>query len=377
MIRLTVPSIDREDLDAVAQVLASGFLIQGAKVAEFEEKLRAETGTRYVIAVSSGTAALHLALLALGVGPGDLVLVTAYSWISTANVIELCGAQPVFVDIQPDTFNMDPVQLARLADGLMNRADTAQRLKAILPIDAFGLIADMPAIQDIAKRYELPVVEDAACALGARLHQKPAGAYGTLGTFSLHPRKAVTTGEGGAVATNEDGLAWKVKALRNHGLDPAASAPDFVLPGFNYRMTEFQAALGITQLKKLRRIVEQRRRLAANYDRLLAGTEVVPPGAPPGSEPACQSYVCLLPSRVAPARAELIAALKEKGVETTIGTWHMPLTSYFRKRYGFRPGDFPVADQVFARTLSLPLYEGLRQQQQETVVSALRDLIAP
>ena len=371
MIRLTVPSIDEEDLQAVSQVLATGFLVQGPQVALWEQRLGEILGTRHVIACSNGTAALHLALLALGVGPGDLVLVTAYSWLSTANVIELCGAQPVFVDILPDTFNMDPEGLAARVEALMANRETARRVKAILPIDAFGQIADLPAILQVAERHMLPVLEDAACALGARLHGKPAGAWSVIGTFSMHPRKAVTTGEGGAISTNDDHLAWKMRALRNHGLDPLASSPDFVMPGFNYRMTEFQAALGITQLRKIDRIVARRRELAANYSRLLAGTDITPPSVPPGHEPVFQSYVCLLPERAAGDRAALIRALKEQGIETTIGTWHMPMADYFRTRYGYRPGDFPVTDQVFSRALSLPLYEGLKEEEQEKVVRAL------
>ena len=376
MIRLTIPSIDDQDLRAVSDVLRSGFLVQGAQVAAFEERLKPETGAGHVVAVSNGTAALHLALLALGVGPGDIVLVTAYSWLSTANVVELCGAQPVFVDIQPDTFNMDPEALAAQLRPLMANPETRRKVKAILPIDAFGLMADYPAILRIAEEYNLPVIEDSACALGARLNGRPAGSWTTMGTFSLHPRKAITTGEGGAISTSDGQLAWRLRALRNHGLDPNSPTPDFVMPGYNYRITEFQAALGLSQMGKLDRIIACRRQLAARYTGLLAGSGIQAPYVPAGQQPVYQSYVCLLPEAAAAGRAGLIAQLKQGGIETTIGTWHMPMTNFFRTRYGYQSGDFPVTDKVFSRALSLPLYEGLEEQQQQQVVSALTSALA-
>jgi perosamine synthetase len=371
MIRLAIPSIDEDDLQAVREVLASGYLVQGRWVRDFEQKVAGLTGMRHAIAVSNGTAALHLALLALDVRPGDLVAVTAYSWIATANVIELCGAQPVFVDIEPDTFNMDPLALEAALKRLAASKETVARLKVILPIHAFGQLANMPEILKIAGRYGLPVVEDAACALGAKLDGKQAGSWATLGTFSFHPRKAITTGEGGMITTNDDELAWKMRALRNHGLDPAAPAPDFVMPGFNYRMTDFQGALGSNQMQKLDRLVAVRRSLAANYGKLLEGAPVTPPAVAHNSDPVYQSYVCLLPQEAAAARTNLIQKLKQEEIETTIGTWHMPMSSYFRARYHFRPGDFPATDGVFARSLSLPLYEGLTAAAQERVVGAL------
>ncbi len=371
MIRLTIPSIEEDDLEAVREVLASGYLVQGPRVAAFEQAVAAYVGTRYAVAVSNCTAALHLALLALDVGPGDLVLVTAYSWPATANVIELCGAQPVFVDIRPDTFNLDPARQEEALRRLMAEADTARRMKAILPVHTFGQMADMPAILELAERYELPVVEDAACALGATLHGRQAGTWGVMGCFSFHPRKAITTGEGGIITTDDPNLVRRLRALRNHGQDPDASAPDFILPGFNYRMTEFQAALGITQMGKLERIIAARRSLAVRYNALLGDTPLHSPVVAAGAQHVYQSYVALLPETEAPRRADLIRRLRTEGVETTIGTWHIPLTAYFCSRYGFQPGSFPVVDSVFKRSLTLPLYESMTQSQQETGISSL------
>jgi perosamine synthetase len=371
VIRLTIPSIDEADFQAVHEVLASGYLVQGTRVAAFEEAVASYIGCKYAVAVSSGTAALHLALLALDVRPGDLVLVTAYSWISTANVIELCGAQPVFVDIQPDTFNLDPACLKRALERLMASPDTARRVKAVLPVHTFGQLADMPAILELSQRYELPVVEDAACALGATLHDRQAGAWGVMGCFSLHPRKAITTGEGGLITTANPALAKRLRALRNHGLDPEAPSADFIMPGYNYRMTELQAALGLTQMVKLDRIIAAQRRQAAHYDALLAETTLQPPFVNAGNRAVYQSYVTLLPENLTRHRHDLIVRLKSQEIETTLGTWHMPMTTYFRTRYGYSPGRFPITDRIFARSLTLPIHEHLSEADQQNVCSAV------
>ncbi len=375
MIRLTVPSIEEDDLGAVREVLHSGFLVQGKNVAAFEKAVAAYVGVPEAIAVSNCTAALHMALLALNIGPGDIVLVTTYSWIATANVIEICGARPEFVDITPDTFNMDPRQLeSRLAE-LMGSSATAGRVKAILPVHTFGQMADMSAIMAIAERWGITVVEDAACALGASWQGRRAGSWGQIGCFSFHPRKAVTTGEGGLLATNNHALAARLRALRNHGIDPNSQATDFILPGFNYRMTDFQGALGVTQMAKLERIIAARRAGAEVYGKLLAGSRIQCPAVPPASRHIYQSYVVLLPAEQAARRPAIIAALKESGIEATIGTWHMPLATHFRTKYGFRAGQFPITDAVFARALTLPLHEQLTHEEQKSVVSKLLSLV--
>lgn len=375
MIRLTIPSIEDEDLKAVQEVLASGHLVQGPHVAAFEAQVAERAGTGFAVAVSNCTAALHLSLLALDVRAGDVVIVTAYSWVATANVIELCGAHPVFVDIRPDTFNMDPSVLESVLKRLMGNRETARRVKAILPVHAFGLMASMAEIMNLADRYGIPVVEDGACALGASLDERPAGSWGRLGCFSFHPRKAVTTGEGGMIVGNDGELIRRLKALRNHGQDPHSQSPDFILPGLNCRMTDFQAALGITQMKKLDHIILSRKRLAQRYEELLRETSLTLPAVPPGHSPVFQSYVVLLPEEDPVFRNDAIARLKEREVETTIGTWNMPMTSFFRSRYGFMPGDFPVADRVFARSLTLPLYAHMTRSDQETVAEELKKIL--
>ena len=371
MIRLVVPSIEENDLQAVREALASRRLVQGERVAEFERTVANYVGCKHAVAVTNCTAALHLSLLALGVGPGDIVIVTAYSWIATANVIELCGARPIFVDIDRDTFNLDPNCLEDALVKLMKANETGRQVKAILPVHAFGLMADMPQISELAQRFDLPIVEDAACALGASCKGKKAGSWGIMGCFSFHPRKAITTGEGGMITTDDSRLADRLRALRNHGQDPGAPSPDFIMPGFNCRMTEFQAALGLNQMAKLDRILTARRQLASSYNSLLVGTSIQAPVVRAHSQPVYQSYVVLLENEDRQRRDEIVLRLREEGIETTIGTYHMPMTTYNRKRYGYKQGDFPATDQVFVRSLALPFYEGLSVEEQALVVDAL------
>lgn len=371
MIRLASPEIPEDALRAVREVLTSGWLVQGKHVAAFEEAVAGFVGIEHAVAVNSGTSALHTTLLALGVGPGDAVAVSAYSYVASANVIELCGATPVFVDVEPRTFNMDPAELERV---LQQQTDGA-RIVAIIVVHAFGQMADLDAIGEIAERHEIPLIEDAACALGATWSGKPPGATTRVACFSFHPRKAITTGEGGMIVTADADLAASSRALRNHGQDAAASSPDFVLPGLNYRMTEFQAVLGSAALRQLPQSITRRRELAARYDELLADIVEVPQ-VPDASGHVYQSYVVLLPAAVADNRGEIIAALAQRGVESNIGTWAIPTTTYYRNRYGYTDESFPVTSEVFALSLSLPLHDKLTAQDQSQVADALGAVLA-
>jgi perosamine synthetase len=371
VIRLTVPSIDEADLEAVRSTVASGFLVQGKQVVEFEKLVADKVGVQHAIAVANGTCALHLALCVLGVKPGDICVVPAYSWVATANVVEHCGARPVFVDIDARTFNIDVEKFEETLRSLMDNPATASLVKAVIPVHAFGLMADMRAINEICARWNIPVVEDAACALGASLHGQQAGSWGTMGCFSFHPRKAVTTGEGGAVTTNEMKTSSTLRALRNHGQDPDATTQDFISAGFNYRLTEFQGALGVVQMSKLDRIVAKRVAAASRYDAILAGSVLELPCVVPGSCHVYQSYVTLLPEEHAARRAALISAAREAGIELQIGTIHMPMTTFYRRLYGFKAGDFAVTDSVSARALALPLYENISEDDQQSVARFL------
>lgn len=374
MIRLTVPSIDQTDLDAVADAVSSGFLTQGAHVAAFESAVAERVGVAHAVAVANGTCALQIALAAVGVGQGDICIIPAYSWIATANVVELCGARPIFVDIDPETFNMD---VGRLSNTLRQLLSTDRaKVKAVIPVHAFGQMAPMQEINSLCRGSGIPVIEDAACALGASINGTTAGGSSTLGCFSFHPRKAVTTGEGGMVVTNDSGLAKLARSFRNHGIDPDSSPADFVVPGYNFRLTEFQGALGVTQLAKLDRIIARRQQAAARYDALLADSMLVTPRVIKNYSHVFQSYVTLIPDDRAKSRGDVIAAAKEQGVELQIGTIHMPMTTYYRKRYNYKPGDFPVTDSIARRSLTLPLFENITADEQQTVVDVVTGLLS-
>jgi dTDP-4-amino-4,6-dideoxygalactose transaminase len=364
MIRLAVPDIGADDIESVVAVLRSGYLVQGAHVRAFEDRVARYVGVSEAVAVSNCTAALHLSLLALGIGPGAGVAVPTYSWPATANAIVLCGAEPVFIDIEPRGYTMDPDALEAALDG-------TDRIRAVLPVHAFGGMADMRRIVDVATRHGVPVVEDAACALGAQQDARYAGSWGAIGCFSFHPRKAITTGEGGMIVTDDQAIARRVRALRNHGQDTDTSPPEFVVPGYNYRMTEMQGALGATQIAKLDEMITCRRAAAARYDALFADTVVTPPAALRGVSHVYQTYAVLLPAEAARHRPDIITALRERGIEAAIGTHHMPLLRHFRERYEFRVGDFPVTDDIAARALALPLHSHLLPAEQEVVAEAL------
>jgi perosamine synthetase len=372
MIRLSVPDIDDQDLQVIKQTVETGFLIQGPLVQKFEETFKQRTHSLFASALTNCTAALQIGLLSKGIIPGDKVLVTSYSWLSTANAIELCGAIPIFVDIDPRTFNLCPKDLERV---ISNERGSLKKIKAILPVHTFGLMADMPSILEIAQNNNLFVIEDAACALGSTLNGKHAGSWADIGCFSFHPRKAITTGEGGMIVCDDPEIDRNVKALRNHGMDPNSAQPQFILPGFNCRMTEFQGAFGISQLTKFDGILEKRKTLAKRYKDIIRQLDLPlqTPSEIEGFQHSYQSYVVLLPKKInAYKRSDLIKKMREDGVEVQIGTYHMPLTHYFKNKYNFKEGDFPNTDDVYARTLSLPLFSSLTIEQQEKVIVTLK-----
>jgi perosamine synthetase len=368
-IPITKPSIDEEDLQAVAEVLASGQLVQGPRVAEFERVVAQRVGTTHAVAVTNCTAALQLALLAVGMKPGDRVAVPTYSWPATANAVVLCGATPIFIEIERSTYGMDP---DALRDCLRE-----VRCDAVVPVHPFGGMCRIDELREISTEFGLPVIDDAACALGASHGRTAAGAWGSVGCFSFHPRKAITTGEGGMLTTNDDRIARTLRILRNHGQDPDVRAPDFVAAGFNTRLTEFQAALGLSQMRKLERIVNARRERAGIYRHLLEGSGIEPPLELSGSHHVYQSFVVLLPQPAAAKREEIIKELQDQGIQTTVGTYHMPLIRFFRSSGKFSEGSFPITDQVASRALTLPLYEGLAHAEQQRVVDTLVEAVTP
>lgn len=364
-IPITRPTIGDAELAAVANVLRSGFLVQGPQVEAFERAVAETTNRTHAVALSNCTAALRVALLARGIGPGDRVAVTSYSWIATANVVELVGAAPVFVDVDPATFNIS-------ADHLERVLASDDGVSAVLAVDTFGNPAGMADIESLARRAGVTLIEDAACALGADEHGRPAGSFGVAGCFSFHPRKIITTGEGGMLVTDDDDLAAAVRRHRNHGLEAAGGAAAvFVDPGDNLRMTDLQAALGVTQMDRLAELVAARAALAARYDELLQPLGCRPQTRSPGA--AVQSYVVVLPpgSMADPT----IATLRANGVEATIGTNAMPFTPYFRRVYGATDADFPNTAALRDRAVTLPLFPGMSEQEQQQVVRVLSGVL--
>ena len=362
MIRLTIPEIGDEEIQAVIKVLQTGFLVQGEHVQDFEGWVAGYIGVDNAVAVSSGTAALHLALLAAGIGPGDEVIVPDFTFPATANVVELVGARPVFVDIDLKTFNIATEQI-RLAIN--------SRTRAILPVHLFGLPADMLPILQISREFGLLVIEDAACALGAEYQGVKCGNIGLAGCFSFHPRKAITTGEGGMVVTHDAGLAEKVRQLRNHGMRPSNGVNHFEMAGFNYRMTDFQGALGVAQMKRLEDILAKRSKLAAAYHLALEHTpRITLPDSVEGSRHIWQSYVVLLDSSI--SRDEVMRRLREEEIETTIGTYAVSIQPHFA---GSSP-PHPNACTAYEQSLALPLHSRLSQAELTYIVERLNAVLA-
>jgi dTDP-4-amino-4,6-dideoxygalactose transaminase len=385
-IPITKPVLGAEELEALRAPIEAGWVVQGPQVAEFERRFGEYCGVPHAVASTSCTTALHLVLAALGLGPGDEVVVPAFTWVSTANVVEYQGATPVFADVDVTTFNIDPDAL---------QAAITERTVGIIPVHLFGLCAEMAPILEIAERHGLWVLEDAACGFGAFYRGASAGTIGTAGAFSFHPRKSITTGEGGMVTTADDALARKVSVLRDHGasrtdLSRHVGRAGFLLAdyddlGFNYRMTDLQGAIGCVQMDRAPWILEQRARVAATYDRLLAGVDWIrPPVVPDGQVHGWQSYVALFaPQEPSPANVEdlhhrrnaAMMRLEEQGIATRQGT-HAPVgLGYYARKYDLRMERFPNALLADRLSLSLPLYPQLTEAEIERVVAALREAV--
>jgi perosamine synthetase len=366
MIRLCIPFTDERELSEIAKVLATGFLTQGPKTAEFESRVAAYIGVKHAFAMSSCTTALHLSLVALGVGPGDEVIVPDFTFPATANVVIQLGATPVLADVELDTYTISEASLA---------AKITPKTRAIMPVHTFGCAADMDMVQRLAASRGIPVVEDAACALGTTYRGKFCGSIGTLGCFSFHPRKVITTGEGGMITTNDDALADKVRLLRSHGGVPGNGRMRFEAAGFNYRLSDVQAAMGVAQMDKLPELLERRRALAEELRSRLAdipGVRV--PTNPPWGGHIFQSFVVLLEPPI--DRDRVIAQLREAGVETTLGTYSLHAQPFFSRTLGLRPGDLPNGELAYRQSLTLPLYPQLKSEDLSVIATRLQAAIA-
>jgi perosamine synthetase len=358
---LARPQTDEAEIDQIRAVMQSGYLTQGPKVAEFEGLVADRIGAAHTFATTSATTALHLSLAALGVGPGDEVLVPDFTFPATANVVVQQGAVPVLVDVHLATFAMDP---ADLLDKLTPRS------RAVMPVHPFGLPADMDPILEIARNGGLAVVEDAACALGAEYRGRAVGGIGTAGCFSFHPRKSITTGEGGMIATSDQPLADRIRLLRSHGGVRQGGRFVFEDAGFNYRLSDILAAVGVAQMGKLDEMLRMRRAVAAMYDAALANVDGVQiPTCPTGSTHTYQSYVVLLEPQI--DRDHVIDELAASGIETTIGTYALHAQPFFARTFGRSAGDLPRSYRAFMSSLALPLHAAITATEVDEVVGAL------
>jgi len=365
-VRLSKPYVvsDREVLSSFQEILSEGYFVQGRYVRNFEELFSSYLGVKNCVAVSSGTAALHLALLALGIGPGDEVVVPAFTFPATGNAVELVGARPVFVDVDPRTYNIQIDEIEKYV---------TKKTAAILVVHLFGNPVDMDSVLNIAQRYRLKVIEDAAGALGSLYRGRLCGTMGDVGCFSFHPRKIVTTGEGGMVVTSSQEVAERVRMLRNHGMIQGDNTKDFVAPGLNYRMNEFEAALGIVQMKNLSSTITERISLARIFEQKLGNIYNLEMQI---SNNEClnmhQAFVVKLSKG---ENLEVIRELAERGVEATVGTYALHLLSFYSKKYGYNPSDYPVAAQLHHKSLALPFYNGMTIEEIDTVVRCLREVL--
>jgi len=376
-IPISLPALGEEELLAVQEPLRTGWLTQGPKVAEFETAFACYHNVKHAIAVSSCTTGLHLALVSLGIGPGDEVIVPAFTWISTANVVLYCGATPVFVDVDRRSFNIDPTKIADKLTG---------RTKAVIAVHLFGLCSDVDAIREVIPSH-VKIIEDAACAVGSRYKDKYAGGLAEIAAFSFHPRKIITTGEGGMITTNNDELADVIRQLRNHGAAISEEErhngpkpyilPDFNLLGFNYRMTDMQGAVGLEQLNKLNGFIKERTSWAAWYSEQLEDVEwLTPPQVVTTSRHVWQAFVTYIDSTKAPvSRNEIMEALQFRGISTRPGTHSVPLQNYYKCKFGYKEEDYPIARDCEANTMTLPLHNCMTDSDYMYVVNSLKNIV--
>jgi perosamine synthetase len=384
---ITKPCFDESDFAALRKPLESGWVVQGPNVRKFEESFCGYTGCKYAVATTSCTTALHLGLLAAGVGPGDEVIVPSFTFIATANSVEYCGARPVFCDIDLRTFNIDVTKI---------EACITERTKAIVPVSLFGLPADLDMVEKICTKHGLFLFEDAACAVGSRIRGKHVGNWGIGAAFSFHPRKAITTGEGGMFVSNDLHLSEKVRLLRDHGASKSdlqrhaekggSLLPEFNALGFNYRMTDIQGALGVTQMAKLDRILQGRRDGAAIYHQILSDVPfILLPNSPEGYLHQYQSFVVLLtdregrlPSRnntgaLNRKRNQMMMALEAKGIAVRQGTHAVHTLGYYRNKYNIKNRDFVNSFMADRLSITLPLYYDFSEADGYFVKEALKE----
>lgn len=374
-IQIALPDTGEDEWRAVRQPIMTGWLTQGPKVAEFEKAFAARHNVASALAASSCTTALHLILAAMEIGPGDEVIVPSFTWVASANVVMYCGATPVLADVDRSTFSLDPADVAR---------KVTDRTKAIIAVHLFGLCADIDAIAAAAPG--VAIIEDAACAAGAEYKNRPAGTLGVAAAFSFHPRKSITTGEGGMATTNNAELAERMSMLRNHGASISEEQrhhgprpyllPEFNLLGFNYRMTDLQGAVGLVQLGKLDRFIAERSKWAEFYAEQFAYIKwLKTPEVPEGSVHAWQSYVCYVnPSQSPLRRNEIMDRLQQRGISTRPGTHAVHMLGYYRQRFALTGGDLPAARDCDRNSMAIPLHNRMSADDYQYVATAIREI---
>lgn len=375
--KITAPSFDESEVEALRRCLDSGWVTQGPLTSEFENLVAVRHRVVHALATTSCTAALHLAVLALDLKQGDEVVVPAFTWVTSANAAEYVGARAVFADIDPDTYNLDPEAL---------QSAISPRTRAVIAVHLFGLAAEMDAIKAIAARHSLRVIEDAACAIGTTYKGQPVGGLGDLGCFSFHPRKVVTTGEGGMVTTNDAGLANRVASFRNHGStgvvasDAEAQGPwtmaTFDNLGFNLRLSDIQAAVGVAQMRKLDGLLAERRAAAVRYTELLSVVEEIAlPVAGDVAGHTYQSFVIRVRAGGRSLRNAVMARLAQHGIESRPGTHAVHRLGYYRSKYALKAEMFPIAAEAEDTTITLPIFPGIRPEQQSVTVELIKDAL--
>ncbi|MCU0606106.1 MAG: DegT/DnrJ/EryC1/StrS family aminotransferase [Candidatus Edwardsbacteria bacterium] len=368
MIKLADPDITAREIAAVARVLRSGTLSLGPELAAFEGAFAKYVGRKHALAVCSGTAGLHLAVRALGLGPGDEVVTSPYSFIASVNCIRFEGARPVLADIDPGTFNLDPARAAR---------KITRRTKALLPVDIFGLPADFDAFQALCDRHRLAMIEDSCEALGAEYRGRRCGSFGDASVFGFYANKQITTGEGGMVVCDDDALHRLMAAMRNQGRSSMGGWLAHRILGYNYRMSDLSAALGRVQLSRLPRLLARRQRLAGAYRKLFASQlpEFGTLGDRPGMARSWFVFAVLVPPSLKGARRDgLIKGLQESGIQCAHYFPALHLQPALRD-LGHRRGDFPVAEDIADRSLAIPFHHGLTRPDQERIVRTIRRLV--
>ncbi len=367
-------TMEQEDIDAVVSVLRSGWITTGPKVGEFEEAVATYVGVRYAVSFSSGTAALHAAAFAAELGPGDEAITTPLTFCATANCLLYMGAASVFAEIRPDTMNIDPEDVAKRI---------TNRTRAILPVDYAGHPADLDEILSLAEQHGLPVIEDATHAIGAEYKGRRVGCISHMTVFSFHPVKHITTGEGGMVTTNNPEFAQRLRMFRNQGIDLEARGSqrqvkgewyyEMVALGYNYRLTDIGCALGLSQLKRLDANLGRRREIAVCYNDAFEGTPgVVPPVVKPGVNPSWHLYPIRLELEMLKVdRAEVFRALRAENIGVQVHYIPVHLHPFYRKQFGYKGGEYPIAEDAYERLISLPIFHGMTGQDVEDVKKAL------